>query len=128
MGPGDEVVNFANTFIATVGAIADVGAQPVFVDCNDRFLLDVDLLERALTPRTKAVMPVHLSGDVVDMTRLLEITRPRGIPVIEDACQAFGSTLDGRAAGSWGDTYISIAPNEIREHLGRRRRHNQQRR
>jgi aminotransferase EvaB len=103
VGHGDEVVTCANTFIATVGAIADVGAKPVFVDCNDRFLLDVEHLEKVLTPRTKAVMPVHLSGDVVDMTRLMEITRARGIPVVEDACQAFGSTLEGRPAGSWGD-------------------------
>lgn len=104
VGPGDDVVTCANTFIATVGAIADVGAKPVFVECNDRFLLDVNLVEKALTPRTKAVMPVHLTGDVVDMKHLLEITRPREIPVIEDACQAFGSTLDGRPAGSWGDS------------------------
>lgn len=104
VGPGDDVVTCANTFIATVGAIAEVGAKPIFVDCNDRFLLDVNLVEKALTPRTKAVMPVHLTGDVVDMKQLLEITQARGIPVIEDACQAFGSALDGRPAGSWGDS------------------------
>jgi dTDP-3-amino-2,3,6-trideoxy-4-keto-D-glucose/dTDP-3-amino-3,4,6-trideoxy-alpha-D-glucose/dTDP-2,6-dideoxy-D-kanosamine transaminase len=104
VGPGDEVLTCANTFIATVGAIADVGARPIFVDCAENFLLNVELVERALTPRTKAVIPVHLAGDIVDMKRLLEITQPRGIPVIEDACQAFGSTLNGRHAGSWGAT------------------------
>jgi dTDP-3-amino-2,3,6-trideoxy-4-keto-D-glucose/dTDP-3-amino-3,4,6-trideoxy-alpha-D-glucose/dTDP-2,6-dideoxy-D-kanosamine transaminase len=102
VGPGDEVVTCANTFIATISAIADVGARPVFVDCDERFLMDLDLLEQALTPRTKAIMPVHLTGDVVDMVRLNVIARKRGIPVIEDACQAFGSRLDGRPAGSWG--------------------------
>lgn len=104
VGPGDEVITCANTFVATVSAIADVGARPVFVDCNDNFLLNVDLLEKALTPRSKAIIPVHLSGDVVDMVRLNAIAAVHGIPVIEDACQAFGSSLDGRPAGSWGDT------------------------
>jgi dTDP-4-amino-4,6-dideoxygalactose transaminase len=102
VGPGDEVITCANTFIATVGAIADVGARTVFVDCADDYCMDLALLERAFTPRTKAVIPVHLTGTMVDMPRLLAMTQARGIPVVEDACQGIKSTLDGRAAGSWG--------------------------
>jgi dTDP-4-amino-4,6-dideoxygalactose transaminase len=101
-GPGDEVITAANTFIATVGAIADVGARPVFVDCADDLCMDLAQLEGAITPRTKAIVPVHLTGAMVDMKRLLAMTEPRGIPVIEDACQAFRSALDDRPAGSWG--------------------------
>jgi aminotransferase EvaB len=102
VGPGDEVVTCANTFIATVGAIADVGARTVFVDCTDDFCMDLALLERAVTVRTKAIIPVHMTGGMVDMKRLLAMTEPRGIPVIEDACQAIKSSLGGRPAGSWG--------------------------
>jgi aminotransferase EvaB len=103
VGPGDEVVTAANTFIATVGAIADIGARPVFVDCGDDLCMDVGHLEASLTPRTKAVVPVHMSGAMVDMPRLLAITQPRGIAVIEDACQAIKSSFEGRPAGSWGN-------------------------
>ena len=102
VGPGDEVITAANTFIATVGAIAEVGARTVFVDCTDDFCMDLSQLEAAITPRTKAVIPVHLTGAMVDMPRLLAITQPRGIAVLEDACQAIKSSLDGRAAGAWG--------------------------
>jgi dTDP-4-amino-4,6-dideoxygalactose transaminase len=102
VGPGDEVVTCANTFIATVGAIADVGARTVFVDCTDHFCMDLDRVESVLTPRTKAIIPVHMTGGMVDMKRLLSLTEPRGIPVVEDACQAIKSSLDGRPAGSWG--------------------------
>jgi dTDP-3-amino-2,3,6-trideoxy-4-keto-D-glucose/dTDP-3-amino-3,4,6-trideoxy-alpha-D-glucose/dTDP-2,6-dideoxy-D-kanosamine transaminase len=103
VGYGDEVVTAANTFIATVGAIADIGARTVFIDCRDDLCMDVAQLEAALTPRTKAVVPVHLSGAMVDMPRLLAITRPRGIAVVEDACQAIKSSFDRRPAGSWGN-------------------------
>jgi dTDP-4-amino-4,6-dideoxygalactose transaminase len=102
VGPGDEVVTCANTFIATVGAIADVGARTVFVDCADDFCMDLDRLHGALTPRTKAIIPVHMTGAMVDMKRLLALAEPRGIVVIEDACQAIKSSLDARPAGSWG--------------------------
>jgi len=102
VGPGDEVITTANTFIATVGAIAAVGARTVFVDCTDDFCMDVSQVESAITPRTKAVIPVHLTGAMVDMPRLLAITQRHAVPVIEDACQGIKSSLDGRAAGSWG--------------------------
>jgi dTDP-4-amino-4,6-dideoxygalactose transaminase len=102
VGPGDEVITAANTFIATVGAIADTGAMTKFVDCNDDFCMDVSLLEAAITPRTKAIIPVHMTGAMVDMPRLLAIAAARDTPVIEDACQAVKSSLDERPAGSWG--------------------------
>jgi dTDP-3-amino-2,3,6-trideoxy-4-keto-D-glucose/dTDP-3-amino-3,4,6-trideoxy-alpha-D-glucose/dTDP-2,6-dideoxy-D-kanosamine transaminase len=102
VGPDDEVITCANTFIATASAIAEVGARPVFVDCADDFCMNLALLPEAITARTKAVIPVHLTGAMVDMKRLLAVTGPSGIPVVEDACQAVASTLDGRAAGAWG--------------------------
>jgi dTDP-4-amino-4,6-dideoxygalactose transaminase len=102
VGPGDEVITAANTFIATVGAIADTGAVAKFVDCKDDFCMDVSLLQAAITPRTKAIIPVHMTGAMVDMPRLLAIAAARGIPVIEDACQAVKSSLDERPAGSGG--------------------------
>jgi dTDP-3-amino-2,3,6-trideoxy-4-keto-D-glucose/dTDP-3-amino-3,4,6-trideoxy-alpha-D-glucose/dTDP-2,6-dideoxy-D-kanosamine transaminase len=102
VGPGDEVITAANTFIATVGAIADIGARTVFVDCTDDFCMDVGQVEAAITPRTKAIIPVHLTGAMVDMPQLLAIAEARRIPVIEDACQAIKSSIDGRHAGSWG--------------------------
>jgi dTDP-4-amino-4,6-dideoxygalactose transaminase len=101
VGPGDDVLTCANTFIATVGAIADVGARTRFVDCTDDLCMDLDQVEKAITPKTKAIIPVHMSGAMVDMKRLMEIARPRGIHVLEDACQAIKSSLDGRPAGSW---------------------------
>jgi dTDP-4-amino-4,6-dideoxygalactose transaminase len=102
IGPGDEVITAANTFIATVGAIADTGAVTKFVDCKNDFCMDVSLLEAAITPRTKAIIPVHMTGAMVNMPHLLAIAAARGIPVIEDACQAIKSSLDQRPAGSWG--------------------------
>ncbi|MGH9578137.1 MAG: DegT/DnrJ/EryC1/StrS family aminotransferase, partial [Terriglobales bacterium] len=102
VGPGDDVITAANTFIATVSAISDIGARTVFVDCSDDFCMDLDGLNAAITPRTKAIIPVHMTGGMVDMKRLLTITEARGIPVVEDACQAIKSRLDNRAAGSWG--------------------------
>jgi dTDP-3-amino-2,3,6-trideoxy-4-keto-D-glucose/dTDP-3-amino-3,4,6-trideoxy-alpha-D-glucose/dTDP-2,6-dideoxy-D-kanosamine transaminase len=102
VGPGHEVITAANTFIATVGAIADTGARTVFVDCTDDFCMDVERLEAAITSRTKAVIPVHMSGAMVDMPRVLTITERRRITVIEDACQAIKSSFDGRPAGLWG--------------------------
>ncbi|MCA3265812.1 MAG: aminotransferase class V-fold PLP-dependent enzyme, partial [Azospirillum sp.] len=87
VGHGDEVVTAANTFIATVGAIAELGAKPVFVDCDDTYCMDVSRLEAAITPRTKAIVPVHFTGYMVEMAPLIEIARRRGVPVVEDACQ-----------------------------------------
>ncbi len=101
---GDEVITAANTFIATVGAISEIGARPVFVDVDDSFCLDVNLLERAITPRTKAIIPVHLTGNVADIERVMFVARQRNIPVVEDACQAICSRRGQKTAGTWGLT------------------------
>ena len=102
IGPQDEVITCANTFYATAGAINEIGARPVFVDCDDTFCMDVDRIEAAITPRTKALMPVHLTGDVADMPRIMEIAEAHGLPVVEDGCQSLLGELDGRKVGSWG--------------------------
>ena len=102
VGHGDEVVTTANTFIATAGAINEVGARNVFVDCDDTFCMDVSKLEAAISPRTKAIMPVHFTGYMTDMRKLMPIAQQRGIPVVEDACQAILADIEGRKAGTWG--------------------------
>jgi dTDP-4-amino-4,6-dideoxygalactose transaminase len=104
VGPGDEVITVPFTFVATVAAIGYTGARPVFVDIDPRSLtLDVAQLEAAITPRTKAVVPVHLYGQPADMDPLLAIARKHGLIVIEDACQAHGAEYNGRRVGSLGD-------------------------
>lgn len=102
IGAGDEVITAANTFIATVGAIAEVGATPVFVDCDDTFCMDTDQLEAAITPRTKAIMPVHYTGYMTQMPRVLEVARRHELEVVEDACQAILADIGGKKAGTWG--------------------------
>lgn len=101
IGPGDEVITAANTFIATVGAIVATGARPVFVDNEDGFVIDPDKIEAAITARTKAILPVHYTGNVADMPAIAALAERHGLVVIEDACQAIGATLDGQAVGSW---------------------------
>jgi dTDP-4-amino-4,6-dideoxygalactose transaminase len=101
--PGDEVITAPNTFIASVGAIVAAGARPVFVDVNAEHNIDPSLIEAAITPRTRALMPVHLSGNPADMPVIMDIARRRGIPVVEDACQAFTAAIHGRFGGTWGD-------------------------
>lgn len=102
VGPGDEVITHANTFIATVGAILAVGARPVLVDCDRDGAVDVKAVAAAITSRTRAIMPVHLFGRLGDIDGTLAIAQRAGIPVIEDACQAHGATLGGKRAGSFG--------------------------
>lgn len=104
IGPGDEVITVAHTFIATVEAILLAGATPVFVDIDpDTCLMDVSQVEAKITPRTKAVLPVHLYGQTVDMDPLLEVAARYGLRVVEDACQAHGAEYKGRKAGSLAD-------------------------
>jgi dTDP-4-amino-4,6-dideoxygalactose transaminase len=104
IGSGDEVITVSHTFIATSEAIVLTGAKPVFVDVDPvTYLMDVAQVEAKITPRTKAILPVHLYGQTVDMDPLLEIASRHGLRVIEDACQAHGAEYKGRKAGSLGD-------------------------
>ena len=102
IGYGDEVITAANTFIATVGAINEIGARPVFVDCDDSFCMDVSRVEAAITPRTKAIMPVHFTGYMTDMRRLMPIAEKHKLPVVEDACQGILADIEGKKSGTWG--------------------------
>lgn len=101
--PGDDVVTVSLTAVPTASAISFAGARPVFVDVDPRgFNMDPSRLEDAITPKTRAIIPVHLYGQMADMDPILEVARRRGIPVIEDACQAHGAEYRGRRAGSIG--------------------------
>lgn len=103
IGPGDEVIVPAVTFIASVGAVVAARARPVFAEVDEWLQLDPADLERRLTPRTKAIMPVHLNGVVADMDPILAFARERGLAVIEDAAQSCGSLYHGRRVGALGD-------------------------
>jgi dTDP-4-amino-4,6-dideoxygalactose transaminase len=104
IGPGDEVITVPFTFIATIAAIQYTGARPVLVDIDPRtYTMDPALIERAITPRTKAVVPVHLYGQPADMDPILDVARARALVVIEDAAQAHGAEYKGRRCGSLGD-------------------------
>lgn len=102
IGPGDEVVTVAHTFVATVSAIVQCGAKLVLVDVRDDYNMDPDAVERAITPRTRALLPVHLNGRVCEMDRLMALADKHGLVVIEDAAQALGATHGGKRAGSFG--------------------------
>lgn len=104
IGPGDEVITAANTFVATAGAIAMARATPVFIDNEDGYTLDPAKIEAAITPRTKAILPVHYSGNVAHMPQIMEIARKHGLEVVEDACQSIAAKRDGLPVGSWGAT------------------------
>jgi dTDP-4-amino-4,6-dideoxygalactose transaminase len=109
IGPGDEVITVSFTFNATVSAILQAGARPVFVDVGaDDFCLDPGLVEAAITPRTKAILPVHLYGLVANMDPLVAIAQRHGIALVEDAAQAHGATYGGRRAGQFGPAMFSL--------------------
>ncbi len=104
VGPGDEVITTPYTFVATSWAISYVGAKPVYVDIDDAtFNLDPKLVERAITPRTKAVMPVHLYGHPFDVDPIQEICRKHKLPLVEDAAQAHAAKYKGKIVGTFGD-------------------------
>jgi dTDP-4-amino-4,6-dideoxygalactose transaminase len=102
IGPGDEVITPPNSFLASAASIALVGARPVFVDIRDDLNIDPALIEPAVTSRTRAIMPVHLTGRPAAMDAIAEIARRRGLAIVEDAAQAVGARLGGRAVGTFG--------------------------
>ncbi len=109
IGPGDEVITVSFTFNATASVILQVGARPVFVDVGaDDFAMDPDQVEAAVTPRTRAIMPVHLYGLMADMGPLEAIAARHGLTIIEDAAQAHGATYAGRKAGTFGPAMFSL--------------------
>ena len=104
IGPGDEVIVPAHTFVATASAVVNVGARPVLVDVNADFNLNVEQIEAAISKRTRAIIPVHLNGRMADMPSVMEIAEKHDLVVVEDACQSLGASQDGKKAGSWGLT------------------------
>jgi dTDP-4-amino-4,6-dideoxygalactose transaminase len=102
VGTGDEVITVSHTFVATAAAIHHTGATPVFVDIDDDHNMSVAQIEAAVTPQTKAIMPVHLNGRVCRMDAVLDVARDHGLLVIEDAAQALGGSFSGSKAGSFG--------------------------
>ena len=102
IGPGDEVITAANTFVATVGAICELGATPVFVDCDDTFCMNVDLVQNKISEKTKALLPVHFTGYMTDMRKIAKIADQYKLQVVEDACQSILGSIDDRNAGTWG--------------------------
>jgi len=104
VGPGDEVISTPHTFVATSWAISYVGAKPVYVDIDDAtFNLDPKLIEKAITPRTKAIMPVHLYGHPYEVDGIQAIAKKHNLPLVEDACQAHGAKYKGKTVGTFGE-------------------------
>ncbi|HXF44404.1 MAG TPA: DegT/DnrJ/EryC1/StrS family aminotransferase [Candidatus Paceibacterota bacterium] len=134
IGPNDEVITVAHTFIASISTIQLAGAKPVLIDVGPDFNMDPSLIEKALTPRTKAIEPVHLNGRLCDMEAVMEIAKRKGLIVIEDAAQALGATMKmangnvkkagtfgivgcfslywAKALGGWGNNGIAITDDE----------------
>ncbi|MEI6123850.1 MAG: DegT/DnrJ/EryC1/StrS family aminotransferase [Bacteroidota bacterium] len=104
IGPGDEVIVPAHTFVASCSAIVNVGATPILVDVTPDFNIDVNKIKEVMTSRTKGIMPVHLSGWMADMPAIKKIADKYNLVVIEDACQSLGSSINGIGAGAWGLT------------------------
>jgi dTDP-3-amino-2,3,6-trideoxy-4-keto-D-glucose/dTDP-3-amino-3,4,6-trideoxy-alpha-D-glucose/dTDP-2,6-dideoxy-D-kanosamine transaminase len=100
---GDEVITAANTFVATVGAITELGAKPVFIDCDDTFCMNVDLVEKKITKKTKAIIPVHFTGYMTNMIKLNKISKKYKIPIVEDACQSILAEINGKKSGTWSN-------------------------
>lgn len=103
IGKGDEVITVSNTAVATALAISNVSAKPVFVDIDDYFHIDTRKIEEKITPKTRAIIPVHLFGQMVDMQNLKRLAKKHHLKIVEDACQAHGATFNSKKAGSFGD-------------------------
>lgn len=113
IGPGDEVITTSFSFVASANAALYVGATPVFADIDpDTFNIDVNDIERRITPRTRAIIPVHLYGSPADLTRLVEICERHALVLIEDACQAHSATWEGKPVGSFGTGCFSFYPTK----------------
>ena len=114
IGVGDEVITVSNTAVPTVTAVVNSGADVKFVDINEYSLIDVDKIEQAITKKTKAIIPVHLFGQVCEMNRIMEIAKKHSLKVIEDCAQAHGATYFEKKAGSIGDVgCFSFYPTKI---------------
>ena len=100
---GDEIITAANTFVATIGAIVELGAKPIFVDCDDTFCMNVDQVKKKITKRTKAIVPVHFTGYMSDMVKLKKISKEHKLPIVEDACQSILGSINKKNAGTWGE-------------------------
>lgn len=112
--PGDEVITAANTFVASAGCIDELFAVPRFVDMADNYVLNPALIERAITKRTKAIVPVHFTGEPCEMDEIMHIANKHGIPVIEDACQALMAEYKGKYCGNFGLAgAISLHPLKV---------------
>ena len=123
VGPGDEVLVPANTFIASVMGVTLNGATPVFVEPDEYYLLDASRLEAAVTPRTRAILPVHLYGQACDMDPILEVARRHGLFVVEDCAQAHTARYKGRMVGTFGEMgCFSFFPTCMWERRSRIRR------
>jgi aminotransferase EvaB len=103
IGAGDEVITVANTFYATVGAIVAAGAKPVFVDADERLSIDVSKIEAAITPKTRAIIPVHWAGVPCDINEVCELAKKHNLKVVEDACPSVGANVNGKSCGTFGD-------------------------
>jgi perosamine synthetase len=113
VGPGDEVITSPFTFIASANSVLFTGARPVFADIDSAtFNIDPDQIEEAITPRTKAIMPIHLFGLLADMASIMDIARRHGLVVIEDACQSHGAKVNDQFAGSFGTGTFSLYPTK----------------
>lgn len=114
IGKGDEVITVSHTYVATIDVIWHCGAKPILIDVGDDMEMDTDLIEKAITPKTKAIIPVHLDGRMCDMDKLIKIAKKHNLIVIEDAAQAVGARFKGRPAGSFGITgCFSFYPAKI---------------
>jgi len=104
IGPGDEVITVSHTYIATIDVIWHIGATPVLIDVGEDMEMDPDLIEQAITKKTKAIIPVHLDGRMCNMEKIMRVAKKYNLFVIEDAAQAIGAKFKGKSAGSWGNT------------------------